>query len=112
MNEAIKHNLNGKEIIRRRLRHTINGLNVVQRRQVVTYIFARRDLIEDPKYTTQDSDIEFMKESERDIIEGRKNIKKMEDDLRKLDDSAACRSTTSLPSPQREVMQASSPPLQ
>jgi hypothetical protein len=53
---------------------------------VVTYIFARRDLIEDPKYTPTESDIEFLKESERDIIKGRKEIREMEDDLLKFDD--------------------------
>jgi hypothetical protein len=84
--EAIKHNLNDKEIVRRRRRYIISRLNEAQKRQVMTYIFARRDLIEDPKYTPEESDIEFLKESERDIIEGRKNMQKAEDDLRKLDD--------------------------
>jgi len=84
--EAIKHNLNYKEIVRRRQRNTISRLNEAQKRLVITYMIARPGLIEDPKYTPEESDIEFLKELERDIIEGRKNIQKMEDDLRKPDD--------------------------
>jgi hypothetical protein len=84
--EALKHNLNDKEIVSRTRRYTISRLNENQKRQAVDYIFARHDLIEDPKYTPEESDIEFLKESERDIIKGRKGIRKMEEDLRKLDD--------------------------
>ena len=86
VNEAIKHNLNDKEITRRIRRYDIRRLNETQKRGIVNYIFARHDSIEDPKYIPTESDIQFIKELERDIIEGRKNIEEMEDDLRKLDD--------------------------
>ncbi len=85
--EAIKHNLDDKEIVRRILRLKISGLNDIQRRQVLIFIFARHDFLEDPKHTPEESDKKFLKEVEHDIIRGRKELAKMEDDLRKLDDS-------------------------
>jgi hypothetical protein len=85
--EAIKHNLSVKEIVRRKQKHSIDHLNENHRHSILIYIFARHDLLEDPKYTPEEGDLEFVKDLERDIIKRRKEITKMEDRLRRLDDS-------------------------
>ena len=92
--EVIKHNPSDKEIVRRIGRHRISRLNENHKSRVLNYIFARHDLLEDPKYTPEEGDMEFVKDLERDIIKSRKELTKMEEDLRKLDDSA--RNSTTL----------------